>query len=154
MEIRKLRSNETPPMDLLLLADPSRKMIEEYLTSGHCYVAIMEKVMMGVYVTTETNPETVEIANIAVMYGKQGRGIGKKLVKHAINNARTRGFTKIEIGTGNSSIGQLALYQKCGFRIVGILKDFFTKNYPEKIIENGIVCRDMIRLEMDLRAVK
>ncbi|MGY0694428.1 GNAT family N-acetyltransferase [Virgibacillus sp. FSP13] len=151
MEIRKLKSYESPPMDLLLLADPSRKMIEEYLTSGHCYVAIIEKAMVGVYVMTVTNPETVEIANVAVMEGKQGKGIGKMLVTHAINNARTQGFIKIEIGTGNSSIGQLALYQKCGFRIAGISKDFFTVNYPEKIIENSIICRDMIRLAMDLR---
>ncbi|WCN36270.1 hypothetical protein [Aneurinibacillus uraniidurans] len=35
----------------------------------------------------------------------------------------------VEIGTGNSSIGQLALYQKCGFRIIGVDRDFFIKHY-------------------------
>lgn len=39
MEIRKLGMDELPPMELLLLADPSEKLVEEYLRTGDCYVA-------------------------------------------------------------------------------------------------------------------
>jgi ribosomal protein S18 acetylase RimI-like enzyme len=56
----------------------------------------------------------------------------------------------LEVGTGNSSIGQLALYQKCGFRITGIDYNYFIRHYDEPIFENGIPCRDMIRLAIDL----
>ncbi|MNW16937.1 putative N-acetyltransferase YvbK [compost metagenome] len=45
---------------------------------------------------------------------------------------------------------QLYLYQKCGFRIVGVDVDFFVRHYEEAIEENGIPCRDMIRLAMDI----
>ena len=31
MKIRKLREEENPPFDLLLLADPSENLIKEYL---------------------------------------------------------------------------------------------------------------------------
>lgn len=68
----------------------------------------------------------------------------------AIEQAKREGYQKIEIGTGNSSIHQLALYQKCGFRITGIDQDFFIRNYEEEIYENGIQCRDMIRLTLYL----
>lgn len=34
-----LNNNENPPMDLLLLADPSVDNVEEYLKRGECYVA-------------------------------------------------------------------------------------------------------------------
>ena len=78
------------------------------------------------------------------------RGIGKFLVKDAIKRAKGKGYKTIEIGTGNSSIGQLALYQKCGFRITGIDKDFFIRNYGEEIFENGIQCQDMLRLAQEL----
>ncbi|MCA9766887.1 MAG: hypothetical protein KC455_10775 [Carnobacterium sp.] len=54
------------------------------------------------------------------------------------------------LGTGNSSIGQLALYQKYHFRIIGIDTNFFTKYYTSNIFENGIQCMDMIRLSQDL----
>ncbi|QGQ45538.1 GNAT family N-acetyltransferase [Metabacillus sediminilitoris] len=68
----------------------------------------------------------------------------------AIQIARNKGYKTIEIGTGNSSIGQLAFYQKCGFRIIGVDLDFFIRHYPEEIFENGKHCRDMIRLSQDL----
>lgn len=56
----------------------------------------------------------------------------------------------MEIGTGNSSIAPLILCQKCGFRITGIDRDFFIRHYSEEIFENGIQCKDMIRLSKDL----
>lgn len=150
MIIRKLNEGEKTPMELLLLADPSRKIIEEYVTRGECFIAEMEQQTIGAYVLLPTRPETVELVNVAVIESQQGRGIGKRLVLDAIKIAKTKGYKTIEIGTGNSSIGQLALYQKCGFRIMGVDMDFFVRHYSEKIFENGIQCRDMVRLSQDL----
>jgi len=150
MDIRKLNKDEKLPMELLLLADPSREIIEEYVNRGECFVAEIEQQIIGVYVLLPTRPETVELVNVAVVEEQHGRGIGKQLVMDAIKVVKTKGYKTIEIGTGNSSIGQLALYQKCGFRIIGVDMDFFVKHYPEEIFENGIQCRDMVRLSRDL----
>ncbi|GAB0169234.1 GNAT family N-acetyltransferase [Lysinibacillus sp. CTST325] len=150
MDIRKLNKDEKLPMELLLLADPSREIIEEYVNRGECFVAEIEQQIIGVYVLLPTRPETVELVNVAVVEEQHGRGIGKQLVMDAIKVVKTKGYKTIEIGTGNSSIGQLALYQKCGFRIIGVDMDFFVKHYPEEIFENGIQCRDMVRLSQDL----
>lgn len=150
MEIRELLREESPPMHLLLLADPSRKLVEAYLGSGTCFVAEMDKRMIGVYVLLQKGPELIEIMNIAVDERYHGKGIGKQLIGHAISHAREQGYKTIEIGTGNSGIGQLALYQKCGFRITGINRDFFNINYTEAIYENGIQCQDMIRLSQSI----
>jgi ribosomal protein S18 acetylase RimI-like enzyme len=150
MRIRKMNKEESPPMELLLKADPSTKLIEEYLNRGECFIAETKTQIIGVYVLLPTRPSTVEIVNIAVSEQYQGKGIGKLLVLDAIKTAKSKGFKTIEIGTGNSSISQLALYQKCGFRIVGVDIDFFVRHYPIEIEENGIHCRDMIRLSQDL----
>ncbi|MFT4417238.1 GNAT family N-acetyltransferase [Fredinandcohnia humi] len=150
MIIRKLNIDEVPPMDLLLLADPSRTIVEEYLQRGECFVAESKGQIIGVYVLLPTRPETIEIVNIAVKESQHGKGFGKQLVMNAIKEAKTKGYRTIEVGTGNSSIGQLALYQKCGFRITGVDMDFFVRHYPEEIFENGIQCMDMIRLYQDL----
>ena len=91
-----------------------------------------------------------EIKNIAVADDHQGRGHGRRLLAFAIDHVRARGARRLHIGTGNSSIGQLALYQKVGFRIVAIDRDFFTRHYPEPLHENGIPCRDMLRLVLEL----
>ncbi|CAM4025833.1 acetyltransferase [Bacillus luti] len=143
-------SKEAIPKSLLLLADPSERQINTYVQRGLTYVAKQEDRVVGVYVLLETRPKTMEIMNIAVVEYMQGKGIGKKLLKHAVETAKGYGMSKLEVGTGNSSVSQLALYQKCGFRIFSIDFDHFSKHYEEEIIENGIVCRDMIRLAMEL----
>ncbi|WP_078410698.1 GNAT family N-acetyltransferase [Priestia abyssalis] len=150
MVIRKLNIGEEPPIDLLLLADPSRILVEEYVQRGECFVAENDGQIIGVYVLLPTRPETVELVNIAVIEAQNGKGFGKQLIMNAIEVAKLRRYRTIEVGTGNSSIGQLALYQKCGFRITGVDIDFFIRHYPEEIFENGIQCRDMIRLSQDL----
>ncbi|KAA1187742.1 GNAT family N-acetyltransferase [Paenibacillus sp. B2(2019)] len=150
MLIRKLNAEEQPPLHLLLLADPSLSLVEAYLKRGQCFVAEVEICIIGVYVLLQTRPETVELVNIAVDENRQSKGIGKQLVYHAIQNARLLGAKTIEVGTGNSSVGQLALYQKCGFRITGIDRDFFIRHYSEEIVENGIKVVDMIRLTLDI----
>jgi len=150
LHIRALFPQEDPPIALLLLADPSPVMLQSYLSRGYSVVGEVNHQIVGVYVLLDTRAQTVELINIAVTEEMQGHGIGKQLVLHAIETARSRGYTTLEIGTGNSSIGQLALYQKCGFRIVSVDLDFFTRHYPEIIYENGMICRDMIRLALDL----
>lgn len=150
MEIRKLNPEETPPYALLLLADPSKEMIASYIDRGDCFIVEKGEHIIGVYVLLPTKLETIELMNVAVAEQQQGSGIGKRLVVDAIRVAKEKGYKTIEVCTGNSSIGQLALYQKCGFRIIDVDRDFFTKHYAEAIVENGIVCRDRIRLSQDL----
>ncbi len=150
MIIRKRKTDEEFPMELLLLADPSEKIVKEYIARGECYIAEIEQDLVGVYVLLPTRPETVELVNVAVAEELHGKGIGKQLVMDAVKVAKERGYKTIEVGTGNSGLGQLALYQKCGFRIVGVDLDFFTRHYSEDIFENGIQVRDMIRLTQDL----
>jgi ribosomal protein S18 acetylase RimI-like enzyme len=150
MEIRKLSMGEVPPYELLLMADPSRELVEEYVAIGDCRVAEIKGKVIGVYVLIKLNAYTSEIINIAVNEEIQGQGIGKKLIRDAIQTAQELGCKTIEIGTGNSSIGQLLLYQKCGFRITDVIEDFFVDNYDEEIFENGLQCRDMVRLSMNL----
>lgn len=150
MKIRKLLQHEKPPFELLLLADPSRELIEQYIANGECRVAEEEGQIVGVYVLVKLAVATMEIINIVVDERIHGRGIGKKLMSDAIQTAKMLGCKRLEVGTGNSSLSQLAFYQKCGFRIDGVIKDFFVDHYEEEIFENGIKCRDMIRLSMTI----
>jgi len=150
IKIKKLSIEDEIPYDLLYLADPSMEIINEYVVRGDCYIACIDNNIIGAYVLIKTRPLTLELVNIAVEESYQGTGIGKQLIYSAIDLARESNAKVLEVGTGNSSISQLAFYQKCGFRIVGIDKDFFKKHYEEKVIENGIECIDMIRLSIDL----
>lgn len=148
--IRKMNCNDTIPYDLLYLADPSIDMVERYICEGECHIAILKNETVGVYLLSRKSLDTLEIVNIAVRESCQNTGVGKLLVENAVNLSKSEGARYLEVGTGNSSISQLAFYQKCGFRIIGVDVDFFKNNYSEKIVENGIECLDMIRLRMRL----
>lgn len=148
--IRKLSIEDEIPYNLLHISDPSTEAVNEYISRGDCYIASNDNTVIGVYVLIKTRPLTLELVNISVDESYQGIGLGKQLLSHAIYIAKKSGAKVLEVGTGNSSISQLAFYQKCGFRIVGVDRDFFKKHYDEKIIENGIECVDMIRLSIDL----
>lgn len=150
LSIRKAAERDEALYELLLLADPSREIVDDYLARGECYTAWTSDELAGVFVLLKTRPKTVEIVNIAVNESMQNKGIGRKLLEEALKKAKQMGATTIEIGTGNSSIGQLALYQKCGFRLQAIDHDFFIRHYEEEIFENGIQCRDMVRLYADI----
>lgn len=149
IHIRPLRADEQPPMDLLLLADPSESLVENYLNRGVCYVGEKAGEVVGEYVLLPTRPDTVELVNVAVKEDLHGQGVGKQLVQHAVRQAEALGFKTIEVGTGSTGAAQLMLYQKCGFRMTGIDRDFFIRHYEEPIFENGMQLRDMVRLSQD-----
>lgn len=136
--------------DLLLEADPSKELVDGYFKRSLTFEAIKDQQLVGIIVLLETRPETLEIVNVSVHPDHQNQGLGQLILAFAIDYAKDNDFIAIDIGTGSTSFSQLYLYQKLGFRIVGIDRDFFVIHYTEEIIENGLVLKDMIRLQLIL----
>ncbi len=53
----------------------------------------------------------------------RGLGIGKKLLKAAIQKAEQKGLTRIELTVRENNLPAIALYKKFGFGIEGIHKN-------------------------------
>lgn len=136
--------------NLLLTADPSKEIVDSYLNRAHKFELINCGKLLGVILLIDTRPKTVEIVNIAVDESVQNQGLGEKLLHFALNWAKEQYYSTVEIGTGSTSFAQLYLYQKCGFRVTNIDRNFFVDNYPEPIIENKLVLKDMIRLKKSI----
>ncbi len=150
LHFRPLGDAEEPPYELLLLADPELAAIHKYLGQSEIVLAFNAEKLVGVYVLLAYNKVAAEIKNIAVAEPWQGRGIGRQLLEHAIQAARDNGFRDIYIGTANTSFGQLALYQKLGFRLFDIRKNYFVNNYASPLFENGLAVTDMLMLQLKL----
>ena len=150
ISIIKLDKGENVPYDLLLEADPSRELIDEYLAVSEVYVALLSSRIVGTYVLYPGSPDMAEIKNISVKDEYQGRGIGTLMLRDATMRAKEKGFKTLMIGTGNTSFGPLYLYQREGFDISAIKRNFFIENYPEDIYENGIRVRHLLVLRKDL----
>jgi ribosomal protein S18 acetylase RimI-like enzyme len=147
--IEKLLDKKQIPWDLLLLADPSKENISRYIDTGEIYVAKINYSIVGIMVLYPNSKNEIELKNVAVNQKYQGKGYGKQLILKAIEIAKIQNYKRVIVGTGNTSVNQQALYQKCGFSLFKIEKDYFTKNYPEAIYENGVQCRDMIMFAID-----
>ncbi|MCW8128369.1 GNAT family N-acetyltransferase [Microbulbifer halophilus] len=147
-----LRINEVPPseapMELLLVADPSEDAIKRYLNQARCFIAYSRGAIAGVCVVKPIARGTLELMNIAVSPSIQQNGIGTRLLQHVIEKVKESGARRLEVGTGTFG-HQLTFYQRQGFRVEHISKDFFLKNYPEPIIENGVQHKDMLRLSLE-----
>lgn len=147
MEIKQV-PNTKAPIELLLQADPSVEKIKAYLPRSKCFVAMLKGEPVGAYVVQCIAPKVYELMSIAVLPEHQRKGIGSELLKHAVTTVRNMGARRLEVGTGTFGY-QLAYYQREGFRVVAIEKDFFLVNYKEPIYENGIQLKDMLRLAVD-----
>jgi len=150
LAFNKFDKEEQLPYELLLLADPSKDLVNEYLKSSDIYVARYNAEILGIVVLFPLTTEAVEIKNVAVKTEFQGQGLGRFLIANAVQVAVLNRQKSICIGTANSSIGQLYLYQKLGFEITDIKRHFFTDNYAEPIYENGIQAKHMLILTRQL----
>ena len=148
--INKIQFLTKEHWSLLLLADPSKEMVDQYIQMSTIYEVLNQNLLVGILVLMENSNEEVEIKNIAIDPAYQGKGLGKNLIHFGINESKKLGYSRISICTGNSSTHQLALYKKCGFQLCTIFHDFFIHNYEEEIWENGIQCKDLIKLEQKL----
>jgi len=135
-------------MDLLLLADPSKEKVRSYLSNSRCFVASREGAIVGVCAVQPREAGRYELMSIAVRPDQQRRGIGTELLKWTIDFFQKAGAEQLEVGTGSFGY-QLTFYQRHGFRVTGIDRDFFIKNYDGPIFEEGIQLMDMLRLTIE-----
>lgn len=135
---------------LLLEADPDWHRLSRYLPSSQLFVILdAQQQYIAQLCLAQLNHAEMEIKNIAVAAAHRGQGLAKQLIAHAIALARQQLQQCLWVKTGNSSLDQLALYQKMGFRLDHIEKDVFL-HYPEPIFENGIACLDQVVLRLAL----
>ena len=133
---------------LLLTADPSWEQIQSYVEDSLIFILHSEQRQMVAQLCLFRQTDTAEIKNLSVDMAFQKQGLAKKLLIHVIEWTRQQQFQTLTVKTGNSSLDQLALYQKVGFRMTTIEQDAF-KDYPEEIYENGIRCLDQVVLTMN-----
>ena len=142
LEIRRIAAGKDAYMPLLLEADPSERMIAEYLDAGELYALLANGQAEGVMVLAPREDGAMEIKNLAVAEACRCLGYGSKLVRHAARLCASRG-DRLYVGTSPANI---PFYEKLGFQRAYVAEGFFTDNYDAPIIEDGAPLRDMIYL--------
>jgi ribosomal protein S18 acetylase RimI-like enzyme len=143
-----------PYVPLLLLADEPEPL-RAYLDDGDLYVLRDQSgTPLGVTLVLTWHGEetTAELKAVAVDASTHNRGLGQRMLRGVLDDLRARGRTRVVVGTSNAGIGQIAFYQKAGFRILCIERDYFTveKGYDPDERENGLPHRDMVWFDQEL----
>jgi ribosomal protein S18 acetylase RimI-like enzyme len=140
-------------LPLLLLADESPEQVRSYMQLGDLF-AFTERdaTAVGIVLTIAKPDGSVELKAVAVDAARQNLGIGRRMLAAVLDELRRRGVRRATVGTANAGIGQLAYYQKAGFRLLRIERDFFSpaRGYPAVMEDNGIRLRDMVWMDPEL----
>lgn len=132
---------------LYLMADPEKAAVMKYIQRTKKFeIDTPNGEPIASLMLLKTRPGTVEIINLAVDPAHRRHGLASQLIDFAEQYAHEFHCRRLVVGTASTSFGPLALYQRNGFRVVGVDRDFFTANYTKPIVENGITVRDMLRL--------
>lgn len=146
IEIIEIENKSKIPISLLLEGDENEAFIRQYLPRSKAYGVNAGGCLVAVCLVEEYSSRTGEIVNIAVAPDYRRRGYARKLISHALNKAKHDGMKRMVAQTCRESLSSMPLYLNAGFVLESVDKDYFVRNYPAPVVEDGIVCRDRARL--------
>jgi N-acetylglutamate synthase-like GNAT family acetyltransferase len=151
VEIREAHEDEHDALiPLLLQAEPSRRALRWSLEnmSDAVYRLDIDGELAGA-ATMAWRRDPCEIVELAIAPELHGRGYGRAFVEWLAGEAKKRRRKSMIVGTSSTSAANILFYQKCGFRVADVRQDYFWY-YDTPRMENGLVVRDMLVLEMRL----
>ncbi len=140
--VKRIDTNKSDYMDLMLIGDESEDMVRRYVDAGDLYIGFAEGIAVSCIVTLVIDEMSIEVKNLAVAPNCRRRGVGRRMLSHVEQLYRG---CKIYIGTGETP-STLRFYQSLGYRYSHRIPDFFTDNYHNPIVEEGVMLKDMIYL--------
>lgn len=88
----------------------------EYIQQNRTFVRLRGDAPLGFYTLEALAPTEVELGHLFVEPAELRRGVGRELMAHAREEARTRGYQRLVI-QGDPHVARF--YQACGARRVG-----------------------------------
>ncbi|WP_300453233.1 GNAT family N-acetyltransferase [Fusobacterium sp.] len=99
------------PGDLEIIEHPYEAVLNN---GGMIWFALLDNTPIGTVTMIKSN-DSYEVAKLAVTEKYKKLGIGKRLMKVAIEFARENSTKKIYLFTNHNLIPAINLYKKCGF---------------------------------------
>ena len=101
--------------DIETLSDPEQSILQK---GGHIFMAYAGAEGVGCVALIPMRNGVYEVAKMAVSPQLRGRGIGRRLLQHAIAQARSIGARSLFLGSNTRLKDAVHLYESVGFRHV------------------------------------
>ena len=98
------------------------------------YVLLTEEDKVIAYCAFWQAAESADITNVAVHPDYRQKGLGKQVLKRALEDAGARGVTQLFLEVRVSNEAAQALYSACGFARVGERKKYYADNQEDAVI--------------------
>jgi GNAT superfamily N-acetyltransferase len=132
------------------LAEDSDQQLDSYIDLGRVWVArTLQGEVVGHLQAVAREPDRWEVVNTAVAEHARGHGVGRELLEHAVAQARADGVARVVLATATADMGNLRVYQRCGFRMTHVVPDAFGpfQGYPPGLEVDGIPLLDQVWFE-------
>ncbi|HID56397.1 TPA: ribosomal-protein-alanine N-acetyltransferase [Candidatus Poribacteria bacterium] len=101
--------------------------------NAHLLVAKIGREVVG-YLDIWIVLDEAHITNIAVAPEHRRKGIGEKLMRHALEMAKSKGVRKVTLEVRQGNIPAQNLYRKFGFKLLGVRKEYYTDTGEDALI--------------------
>ena len=101
--------------DIETLRNPQASILSP---GGRIYMACRGVDPVGCCALLKMGNGSFELAKMAVAESERGRGVGRALLEHVVNDARSRGMRRLYLETNHSLHNAIHLYQSVGFRFL------------------------------------
>ena len=123
-------------LEKLCFADPWSEMsIASELRSVWSYwvVALSADTVVG-YIGSQSSIDESDVMNVAVHPDWRRQGIAENLIEHLIRELKNRGSKALMLEVRASNAPAIALYEKLGFRQVGLRKNYYKNPKEDALI--------------------
>ncbi len=112
------------PIDQEILSDPESRIIS---SGGAILFVELNDQILGTVALKKHSDQVVELTKMGVYPEARFKGLGKELIKAAIEKAKQLGFEQIVLYTNRKLKPAIHLYQKMGFEELSCYDDLYER---------------------------
>jgi len=141
-----------PYLPLLFLADDAHAHVRDHRDDGDLFVYRDGADLLGAVQAVARDGGEVELTLVAVDEDRQGAGHGAAMLEAVVAALAARGTARVVVGTAAAGVGTIRFYQRCGFRMHRVERDYFdpARGYDGTEMIDGVPVRDLVWFDRDL----
>jgi L-phenylalanine/L-methionine N-acetyltransferase len=122
--------------------DSFRPIMDELLQKKALYIYEQEGKAVGMFKLVPMkfrNSHIMYLGGVAIHPDHAGKGYAKEMILDAVDLIKSLAFTRIELTVATGNLKAISLYEKCGFKTEGILKNYTFLKTENRYIDEQVM---------------